>query len=130
SQQRVGKSIARRPGTVRVEGEVAGVPGSPILVFTIPDEERAGLYRVLAVNYGQIVAHGDINCGRSQRSGWTTKIRIGGAAGESNVRDAIIVDPAREELRVRKTISLALPELAGWWNMLAIPSRVDLSFVN
>ena len=113
-----------------MESEVAGVPRSAILVFTIPDDQRACLYRVLAVNYGQIVANGDINCGRYQRGGWTTKIRIGRAAGESNVWDAIIVNPAREELCVRKTISLALPELAGWWNMLAIPSRVDLSFVN
>ncbi len=43
AQQRIGKSVSRRLAAVRVEGEVARVPGSTVLVFTIADDQPSHL---------------------------------------------------------------------------------------
>ena len=85
---------------------------------------------MLAANYRQVIADRDICGGRQQRRRWPTEIRIGRAAAEAGVGDAIIEPPAREELCISETVGVSLPKFSDGGNSLAIPGRVDLRFVN
>src|SRR5437763_17109957 len=85
---------------------------------------------MLAANYRQVIADSDVRCRRQQRGRRSTEIRIGRAAAEGRIRDAIIEPPTREELCVSKTVGVSLPKFANGWNPLTVPSRVDLRFVN
>src|SRR5258706_3015575 len=82
------------------------------------------------MNDGQVVANGDVGCGRKQRVRRAVEISIGRAAAEAGVRNAIVEAPSGKELLIAEPVGLSFPKFADWGNSLTIPRRVDLRFVN
>src|SRR5207302_3934998 len=127
-QQRIGECIAGSLAvSTGVKSKVPGVTRSPVLIFSITNDDHSHLDRVFPVNEGEVVA--GRNVGGRRKQGPRRAVKAGEPV-DGSVGNAIVKTAAREQLRISEIVGGTLPEFANRRYALTVVRDVYLGLID